>query len=288
MVEVLEIDRFVGDRDPDKRERTIEALENGSVVYLPRHGFQLWNEDHRFLSPSIVNQPRKHAGRARIIYLPEARRLLKSTLEGEARDDLERMMARFTDWARNLVGDLFPSYAPGLRQGPASFRPCPRTAPQRLHVDSFFLFPTEGRRILRVLTNVAPQGEPRVWQFGDEGFEPFAQRLLPRVRRQIPASGWLMQRLGITRGRRKPYDDMMRQLRNMTKVDDEYQRDAPRKVLAFPAGSTWIVFTDQVLHGALAGQHAFEQTFLLDVEAMREPTRSPLRILEHLAERKLA
>jgi hypothetical protein len=139
-----------------------------------------------------------------------------------------------------------------------------------------------------VLTNVAPQGEPRVWQFGDEGFEPFAQRLLPRVRRQIPASGWLMQRLGITRGRRKPYDDMMRQLRNMTKVDDEYQRDAPRKVLAFPAGSTWIVFTDQVLHGALAGQHAFEQTFLLDVEAMREPTRSPLRILEHLAERKLA
>jgi hypothetical protein len=47
------------------------------------------------------------------------------------------------------------------------------------------------------------------------------------------------------------------------------------------------VFTDQVLHGALAGQHAFEQTFLLDVEVMREPTRSPLRILEHLAERKL-
>jgi hypothetical protein len=38
--------------------------------------FSLWNEEHRFLSPSIVNQPRKHAGRARIIYLPEARRLL--------------------------------------------------------------------------------------------------------------------------------------------------------------------------------------------------------------------
>ena len=59
------------------------------------------------------------------------------------------MMARFSIWAKDLVGDLLPSYGPGLTPGPATFRPCPRSGPQRLHVDSFFLFPTEGRRVLR-------------------------------------------------------------------------------------------------------------------------------------------
>jgi hypothetical protein len=48
-----------------------------------------------------------------------------------------------------------------------------------------------------------------------------------------------------------------------------------------------MLFTDNVLHGALKGQYAFEQTFWLDVNAMREQERSPLRVLERLHERKL-
>jgi 3-deoxy-D-manno-octulosonic acid hydroxylase-like protein len=288
MAEVLEFDRRAGSNAPLMRDEALAALERGAVAYLPHEAFEMREEERRFLDPAIVAQPRKHAGRARIIYLPASRRLLKSTLQGQDRQDLEAMMKRFSDWARDLIVELFPTYMPGLEQGPASFRPCPRTGPQRLHVDSFFLFPTEGRRVLRVLTNIDPDGRPRVWQFGDEGFEPFAQRLLPRVRREIPASGWLLERLGITIGKRTPYDHMMRQLRNMTKVDDEYQRDTPRRVMEFPTGSSWIVFTDQVLHGALAGQYAFEQTFLLDIDVMQEPARSPLRILENLAGRRLA
>ena len=37
--------------------------------------------------------------------------------------------------------------------------------------------------------------------------------------------------------------------------------------VAFPAGSSWLVFTDQVLHAALGGEFALEQTFHLDVAA---------------------
>ena len=54
------------------------------------------------------------------------------------------------------------------------------------------------------------------------------------------------------------------------------------------AGSTWIVQTDSVSHAALSGQSMFEQTFLLPVEGMLDPARSPLRILERLAGRRLA
>lgn len=35
-----------------------------------------------------------------------------------------------------------------------------------------------------------------------------------------------------------------------------------------PSGSTWLTFTDQMKHAAVAGQYQFEQTFLLPVSAM--------------------
>ena len=129
---------------------------------------------------------------------------------------------------------------------------------------------------------------PRVWQFGEEPFEDFAKRLKPQMRRPLPGSGWLLDKLGITKGFRTPYDDLMRQMRNITKVDKDYQKNTARKVVEFPPGSTWVLFTDDVLHGALKGQYAFEHTFWLDVKAMQRPERSPLRVLERLNGRALA
>ena len=284
MVNVVEVEGRAGSPEIE----AVETLENGDVLCLPHSAFELTNWEHEFLDPRIVKQPRRHSGRARVIYLPASGKLLKTTLEGLAHDELRTMMMRFSDWAMEVVMNLVPSYGVGLTRGPATFRPCPRTGPQRLHVDSFFFFPTKGQRVLRVLTNVDPQGRPRIWQFGEERFEPFARRLMPQVRRPIPGSGWLLEKLCITKGRRTHYDDIMRQLRNMTKVDADYQKNTARKVIEFPAGSTWVLFTDNVLHGALKGQYAFEQTFWIDVRAMRNPERSPLRVLERLKSRKLA
>jgi hypothetical protein len=48
-----------------------------------------------------------------------------------------------------------------------------------------------------------------------------------------------------------------------------------------------MAFTDQVSHAAMAGQYQLEQTFLLPVDAMGEPQRSPLRILERIKGRSL-
>jgi len=46
-------------------------------------------------------------------------------------------------------------------------------------------------------------------------------------------------------------------------------------------------FTDSVSHAAMSGQLVFEQTFYLPVRAMKNPERSPLRVLERLARRTL-
>jgi hypothetical protein len=93
--------------------------------------------------------------------------------------------------------------------------------------------------------------------------------------------------LGITKQRRSAYDDLMLQLHDGAKADAGYQLEAPQTEFAFPAGTTWMAFTDQVLHAAMSGQHAFEQTYLLSPGALADPEKSPLRVLERLTGTRL-
>ena len=71
------------------------------------------------------------------------------------------------------------------------------------------------------------------------------------------------------------------------KADAPYQQTSPQTAVDFPPGTTWMAFTDQVSHAAMAGQYQLEQTFLLPVEAMVDERLSPLRILERLKGRRL-
>jgi hypothetical protein len=80
----------------------------------------------------------------------------------------------------------------------------------------------------------------------------------------------------------------MLQLHDRMKADASFQATCEQERVDFPSGSTWIAFTDQVSHAAMAGQYQFEQTFLLPVSAMIDESRSPLRILEQLKGRRLA
>jgi len=98
----------------------------------------------------------------------------------------------------------------------------------------------------------------------------------------------MLATLRITKGIRSEYDHIMMQLHDLVKADSRYQDEAPQTQLAFPPGSTWLMFSDQVLHAAMVGQYAFEQTFHLPVSAQRWPDTSPLRTLERLTGYQLA
>ncbi|MEO8756075.1 MAG: Kdo hydroxylase family protein, partial [Casimicrobiaceae bacterium] len=52
-------------------------------------------------------------------------------------------------------------------------------------------------------------------------------------------------------------------------------------------GTTWLCFSDQVMHAAVSGQYMLEQTIHLPVSALYEPLQAPLAILERLAGRAL-
>lgn len=267
----------------------LAALEGGRVLFLPALRFAIDAAEAPLLSPAVLASAKNAS------FDPRSGRLGGTTLSGSEAEALRGLMQRFSAAAARLVDDLLPAYRGQVQVARASFRPAEiagrpsswRKDDTRLHVDSFPATPSGGRRILRLFTNVNPAGRPRSWKIGG-AFEPIARRFAPGLRVPLPGTGQLLSLLRITKTPRSAYDALMLQLHDAMKADEEFQRGTEQTAIDFPAGSTWIAFTDQVSHAATAGQYQLEQTFLLPVGAMREPQRSPLRVLERIFERPLA
>src|SRR3990167_8100943 len=203
--------------------------------------------------------------------------------EAENPSHLKAMMQRFNQCAIKLINQALPAYVAYLQVARTSYRPAEvygrksrslKKDDTRLHVDAFPASPVQGRRILRVFSNINPHHQDRVWQIG-ERFEQVVNHFLPRIKKQM-IHGKVLQVLKITKSLRTRYDHMMLQLHDHMKLDGLYQQCVNKKEIRFPAGSTWVVQTDEVSHAALAGQFLLEQTFYLPVEAMENQHAAPL------------
>lgn len=286
----LPLARWDGSIAPAMQDAALQALEGGQVVVLPDLAFTLAEDERAFLNPDALDDTRKN-----ISLDPATGTVHGTAVAGAARQRLAGMLERFGSQTEALLHALLPYYAPVLERARTSFRPAeiagrayaPRKDDTRLHVDAFPTRPMRGRRILRVFANVAADGTARQWRVG-EPFPDFAAKFLPRVRAGLPGQGWIMQQLGLTKGRRAPYDFLMLGLHDAGKLDAEYQARAPATALAFPPGTVWMCFTDAVLHAAMAGHCALEQTFHLPATAMAHPEQAPLGVLERLTRRALA
>jgi len=270
----------------DAQRDAAHALEGGAVLILPHLRFAMSDDERRFLSPEWSD------GRAKNI-----------SLEGEAIKGargsnadlaaLTAMIARFAADAAALVASLFPAYAPYVKRARTSYRPQPavgrsvswRKDDSRLHVDAFPSRPNRGERILRVFSNVN-RTEPRVWRVG-EPFETMAETLLPRVKPALPGAAKLLAVVHATKSLRSEYDHLMLGLHDQAKADLAYQRDCAQETVQFAPGTTWLCFSDQVMHAAVSGQYMLEQTIHLPLAALYEPERAPLAILERLTGRAL-
>jgi hypothetical protein len=80
---------------------------------------------------------------------------------------------------------------------------------------------------------------------------------------------------------------MMLGLHDCAKADVDYQQQCAQQVVRFAPGTTWICFSDQVMHAAVSGQFMLEQTIHLPVSALYHRESSPLAILERLCGRTL-
>jgi hypothetical protein len=266
---------------PDLQQKTMAALEDGQVLFFPNLSFKLVDGEPRFLTPDLVGDSKN------VSYSFAAKKIGHCACTESDKPAVAAMMHRFVGSAKQLVENLLPSYKSKLSLGRASLRPVEaagraqswRKDDTRLHVDAFPATPLNGKRILRIFSNVNPSGRPRSWRLG-EPFAQVAERFAANVRPPAPGSLALMQLFRVTKSRRSLYDHYMLGLHDAMKSDDNYQRICPQSAFDFPAQSTWLTFTDSVPHAVTAGQHQFEQTFYLEVEGMAQPEKSPLKILE--------
>jgi len=284
-LQALDISTWTGPFADEVRAQAVAALEGGQVLYFPHLPFVLRDEEKPLLTPDLFR------GRAKNISLDPSGKLKHAA---RADENLQAMMQRFAVGAVGLVGALFPGYAAKLERARTSYRPVEiagrRYSPihddTRLHVDAFPTRPMRGRRILRLFSNVHPGTTPRVWNVG-EPFAEMAAKLLPRLKPSSPLANWFRLATLQTRGLRSPYDDLMMGLHDTAKLDMGYQHATPKTEIAFPPGTTWLCYTDQVMHAALSGQFVLEQTLHLDVDAMAEPARAPIKVLERMMGRAL-
>ncbi|MBA3696606.1 MAG: Kdo hydroxylase family protein [Methylotenera sp.] len=268
----------------DDQESYIKHLEHGGVLFLPNLTFKIAPSEERFLSPKWSD------GRAKNIYLRGNERKIRGAKGSEA--DLQAMselIERYALNAKQLISNLLFDYADHAKPANTSLR-CIEAAGRitswrkddsRLHADAFPSRPTHGERILRVFTNVNPYGKPRVWKVG-EPFADMARKFLSEVPHYSKMQAKLLHMLGITKSVRGEYDHAMLHLHDLVKADLDYQQHAPQMRSEFPANSTWIVYSDQVLHAVLAGQHMMEQTLHVAPEYLHYPEASPKKTLETL------
>lgn len=288
---------------PEQARNWCARLETGDILFFPQSPIPLTEDELAFLRGQQQTGSSLHKN---IAYKPNIDMLSGVDAKSADHAAIQRLHTIMRGYSQHVVHFLtafLTPYHAQWRLDYASFRPLEeqnRDLPRRrrndlLHTDAFPTRPTHGARILRFFNNIHPS-RSRDWVVGD----PFAQtvhRFAPAQIAPHPASP--ISRTGKSLGRaiglgkaipslkRTPYDDFMMRFHNFLKENEHYQNHTPRYPWQFPAGSSWMVYTDTVPHAVLAGQYALEQTLLVEPQALVQPEISPLHILEQIAKAPL-
>ncbi|MCL1962316.1 MAG: Kdo hydroxylase family protein [Desulfovibrionaceae bacterium] len=274
---------------PEKQAEWTAALEAGQVLYFPHLSLPLSPPEQALLREDMLK-----AG-SRNVSLGSDGVLKHAAGTPEEQKLLAAMLGRYRQLALTLADGLFPHYRGALRVAPTSFRPkqvetraqSVHADDRRMHFDAFATRPTYGERILRIFTNLNPNGAPRVWRVG-EPFETVAKRYLPKIPPYSPLKAKLLNMVGATKSVRSEYDHLMFNLHNLMKEDEQYQQNGTVATQPFPPNCVWVCYADGAAHGVASGQYMMEQTLHLPPGRELHPENSPLAILTRLMGHPLA
>jgi hypothetical protein len=295
-----------GKRPPsdDQAKEWCSRLELGDILFFPNTPIAIDANDLEFLLGQQQTDSSLHKN---IAYKPSIDQLTgvdDKTANAAAVDRLHSIMRWYSATVAAFLADFLTPYARRWKLDYASFRPqeeqgrdlALRKRNDLLHTDAFPTRPTHGARILRFFNNIHPT-RTRDWVVG-EPFPALVKQFapdhiaLPAAENAVSKATKSFAR-GIGLGaalpsiKRSPYDDFMMRFHNFLKENESYQANAVKEPWQFPAGSSWMVYTDTVPHAVLTGQYALEQTFLVAPEAMVRPEASPLAVLEMMAGARL-
>jgi hypothetical protein len=274
-----------------------EQLEAGDILYFPQTPISLRPQDLSFLLGQQQTGSTLHKNIAYKPNLDSVSGLDASTTGAAELEQLQAIMRKYSQDVTRFLTRFLSPYQGRWQLDYASFRPQEeegRDLPLRrrndlLHTDAFPTRPTRGARILRFFNNIHPS-RTRDWVVSDT-FPALAPRYAPQ-QIALPTAGnsatRALRSLANAAGlgyavpslKRSPYDDFMMRFHNFLKENASFQAECRKEYLQFPAGSSWMVYTDMVPHAVLSGQYALEQTFLVEHQAMVSPESSPLSVLE--------
>ncbi len=295
MTDLVEVDKEQIDTLSKKIE-LCRALEEGNILFFPKIPFSFPNEDLSFLLEQKQTGKKKSKN---IAFKPSLDKISNHLGETEEeRKRLHEVMRRFSQGATLFLQDILAPYTSKWRLDYASFRPFQEKGRKLritarndlLHFDAFPSRPMHGDRILRFFININPS-ESRKWITASsfkEAFETFWDKkeiFFPKGSHHFSVK-WkervkrLCKKMGLPVTIRSPYDTFMLQFHHFLKRNKKFQQEGEKKSWEFPPFSCWAVFTDQVSHAALEGQYALEQTFLIPREALLNPEKAPISILE--------
>lgn len=291
MSAIIKIDQKEGEKlcGPESKPAA-QWLEAGNVLLFDTLDFPLSDEEKELLDPEILAGNRKN-----VSFDPRTRLVKGAQCSSIKESQLRAMMARYCEFAFKLVSKVFENQVKHLKIDKTSLRPAEiatredestRKNDKKLHVDAFPSNPTGGARILRVFTNINPSNKPRIWKIG-EPFSKVALRFIPAISSPLPFIAKLMHHMHITKSRRSAYDHYMLKIHDKMKASDHYQENVESEMFSFQPGSTWMVFTDQVSHAVLSGQHVLEQTFWVSDKGLSYKETSPCHVLETMLGKKL-
>jgi len=282
-------------------ETEYQQLEAGDILYFPVSPPLLSEQDRAFLVTQRQIDASYHKN---VSYRPAQDRLRGADQDDPAQRTLfHQIMRGYSQRSIAFMTALLNRYTAGWKIDFASFRPVEEEGRQLslhsrndlLHFDSFPSRPSHGDRLLRLFTNINRE-RPRIWITTDH-FESlagqFAQRIgLYRKPGPVEVLKQLTTRAARTLGLpvvdRPPYDRYMLKFHHAMKEDTSFQTHCRKDRWEFPAGSSWIVFTDGASHACLSGQYMLEQTFIVRRSSLVFPEKAPIAILEKLAGHSLA
>ncbi len=231
------MDEFLHCLDVDKmellssncRNEALNSLESGKVVYLPCYPFSLeGNEKEQLLTDQILDGKHKNIS---YDYLKQKLGGFRKDAESSSLPELLKpFMGRYAEFAKHLVVTVFPQYENSLIWGRTSYRPAEikgrptskRKDDRRLHVDSFPATPVNGRRILRVFSNVNPNNQARNWHLG-EPFPAVLSQFAASIPTYNPGRAKILHWIKATKTLRSAYDHYQLQLHDRMKLSDSYQ-----------------------------------------------------------------
>ena len=274
-------------------------LEAGEILYFPQTPIPISQDDLAFLLGLQQSDSSLHKN---IAYKPNIDKLSgvdTKTADAAAVSRLQGIMRQYSKSVVAFLTGFLSPYQAKWQLDYASFRPQEekgrdlslRKRNDLLHTDAFPTRPTHGARILRFFNNIHPT-RTRDWVVGDP-FATLVKQFAPAEIAPSPDNALSRAAKGLGRSmglgaaipsiKRSPYDDFMMRFHNFLKENARFQAECAKYPWQFPAGSSWMVYTDTVPHAVLAGQYALEQTLLVTPEALVNPETSPLKVLQGIA-----